>query len=358
MLKAWVAPSAPLTASDAARIVRSFGVPCASDADVVWHSQPAPFRGGRARLLVLTRTTMVYCRALDTLQTVYHAFDGKSWDLDWLAPASDLAFVCDDEDDASSDEAGPAPPSGALASAGALLADVFRRERDVALLTLHVRPRDAWLGDAKATRMRAVAVKRAQAADARSALLRCMDAHGRVPTLAWSERPSKTVAVVYLRRAADSFAALLSMLERICRDHGLEPVTEVVTETAASSGGLPLTHHRLRAETPRGAKTSHAISAAVGRHPRKGEMLVLEYRRKEAEQAAYDGLKIIGTVVAVAALTGLVVVASSNIATAASEAAGAAGGYVARRRRRRGRVEETHDAAADASDSDSGPASS
>ena len=251
-----------------------------------------------------------------------------------------------------------APSSGALASAGALLADVFRRERDVALLTLHVRPRDAWLGDAKATRMRAVAVKRAQAAEARSALLRCMDAHGRVPTLAWSERPSKTVAVVYLRRAADSFAALLSMLERICRDHGLEPVTEVVTETAASSGGLPLTHHRLRAETPRGAKTSHAISAAVGRHPRKGEMLVLEYRRKEAEQAAYDGLKIIGTVVAVAALTGLVVVASSNIATAASEAAGAAGGYVARRRRRRGRDEETHDAAADASDSDSGPASS
>ena len=156
MLKAWVAPSAPLTASDAARIVRSFGVPCASDADVVWHSQPAPFRGGRARLLVLTRTTMVYCRALDTLQAVYHAFDGKSWDLDWLAPASDLAFVCDDEDDASSDEAGPAPPSsGALASAGALLAAEDVRERDVALLTLHVRPRDAWLGDAKATRMRA-----------------------------------------------------------------------------------------------------------------------------------------------------------------------------------------------------------
>ena len=55
------------------------------------------------------------------------------------------------------------------------------------------------------------------------------------------------------------------------------------------------------------------ITARVGRHPVKGEMLVLEYRRMEAEEAAMRGLQAAGTIVAVAALTGLVVAAGGAL---------------------------------------------
>ena len=301
MLKGWGATATP-TASEAVTIVRSFGVPCVSDADIVFVSDPAPFRGGRRRLLILTSRHVVYCRALDTLQTVYHAFGDKAWDLDWTAPVDHVAHVGDDDEHVRD--------RGALSISSAF-DDPFGRERDTALLTVHIRHRDAWLGDPDATRRRAVALKREQLDAARDRLRDAMRASGRVPAISWAERPSKTTLIVYLRRAADDHAVLVSMLERICRDHGLVPTTRLST---SSSDAAAVTHHRLRATTPPGSPTAMDITARVGRHPVKGEMLVLEYRRMEAEEAAMRGLQVAGTIVAVAALTGLVVAAGGALA--------------------------------------------
>ena len=300
MLKGWGATAAP-TASEAVTIVRSFGVPCVSDADIVFVSDPTPFRGGRRRLLILTSRHVVYCRALDTFQTVYHAFGDKAWDLDWTAPVVHVAHVGDDDEHVRG--------RGTL-SVSSAFDDPFGRERDTALLTIHIRHRDAWLGDPDATRRRAVALKREQLDAARDRLRDAMRASGRVPAISWAERPSKTALIVYLRRASSDHALLVSMLERICRDHGLVPTTRLSTSASDASS---VTQHRLRATTPPGSPTAMDITARVGRHPVKGEMLVLEYRRMEAEEAAMRGLQAAGTIVAVAALTGLVVAAGGAL---------------------------------------------
>ena len=171
MLKGWGATATP-TASEAVTIVRSFGVPCVSDADIVFVSDPTPFRGGRRRLLILTSRHVVYCRALDTFQTVYHAFGDKAWDLDWTAPVVHVAHVGDDDEHVRG--------RGTL-SVSSAFDDPFGRERDTALLTIHIRHRDAWLGDPDATRRRAVALKREQLDAARDRLRDAMRASGPRP---------------------------------------------------------------------------------------------------------------------------------------------------------------------------------
>ena len=256
MLKGWGATATP-TASEAVTIVRSFGVPCVSDADIVFVSDPTPFRGGRRRLLILTSRHVVYCRALDTFQTVYHAFGDKAWDLDWTAPVVHVAHVGDDDEHVRG--------RGTL-SVSSAFDDPFGRERDTALLTIHIRHRDAWLGDPDATRRRAVALKREQLDAARDRLRDAMRASGRVPAISWAERPSKTALIVYLRRASSDHALLVSMLERICRDHGLVPTTRLSTSASDASS---VTQHRLRATTPPGSPTAMDITARVGRHPVK-----------------------------------------------------------------------------------------
>ena len=54
------------------------------------------------------------------------------------------------------------------------------------------------------------------------------------------------------------------------------------------------------------------VRLRLGRHDLKGEMLVVEYRRMEVEDAAWKGLQVAGMVVAFAALGGLAVVAGKG----------------------------------------------
>ena len=53
-----------------------------------------------------------------------------------------------------------------------------------------------------------------------------------------------------------------------------------------------MTHHCIRAVTPAGAPTAMEIRLRLGRHELKGDMLVVEYRRMEVEDAAWKGLQV------------------------------------------------------------------
>jgi len=53
-----------------------------------------------------------------------------------------------------------------------------------------------------------------------------------------------------------------------------------------------VTHHCIRALTPAGTPTAMEIRLRLGRHELKGDMLVVEYRRMEVEDAAWKGLQV------------------------------------------------------------------
>jgi hypothetical protein len=69
------------------------------------------------------------------------------------------------------------------------------------------------------------------------------------------------------------------MLLQICRDHGLVPTPDPNVNR----------NNVIVARTPPGARTTMETRLRLGRHPVKGEMLVLEYSRWETEAAAVQG---------------------------------------------------------------------
>ena len=169
------------TRREARDILRHLGVPVASESDITWISTPTPYRAGRPRLVVLTSHMLVYLRGLDQFQAAYNrAMDAKkTWDIDWTGAVENLAYAGEAWDDANNDNnnnnnASPlAPPT--LAEVvnryipsltfmnqvvphttnthhGVNVTDDDRTE----LLSVHFRPRDAWLGDPSSTRMRCV----------------------------------------------------------------------------------------------------------------------------------------------------------------------------------------------------------
>ena len=192
-----IAPGAPSPSSssgmstrptrrEARDILRHLGVPVASESDITWISTPTPYRAGRPRLVVLTSHLLVYLRGLDQFQAAYNrAMDAKkTWDIDWTGAVENLAYAGEAWDDAemtngannnNNNNASPlAPPT--LAEVvhmyipsltfmnqvvpstttnthhGVNVTDDDRTE----LLSVHFRPRDAWLGDPSSTRMRCV----------------------------------------------------------------------------------------------------------------------------------------------------------------------------------------------------------
>jgi len=172
------------TRREARDILRALGVPVASESDILWISTPTPYRAGRPRLVVLTSHLLVYLRGLDQFQAAYNrAMDAKkTWDIDWTGAVENLAYAGEAWDDAemtngannnNNNNASPlAPPT--LAEVvhmyipsltfmnqvvpstttnthhGVNVTDDDRTE----LLSVHFRPRDAWLGDPSSTRMR------------------------------------------------------------------------------------------------------------------------------------------------------------------------------------------------------------
>ena len=126
---------------------------------------------------------------------------------------------------------------------------------------------------------RHIAVRSSETHSALNALKDAMRSIGRTSQLCWAERPSKTTTVLYLRRASDEYRALVSMLLQICRDHGLVPTPDPNVNR----------NNVIVARTPPGARTTMETRLRLGRHPVKGEMLVLEYARWETEAAAVQG---------------------------------------------------------------------
>ena len=185
-----IAPAAPSPSSssgmstrptrrEARDILRHLGVPVASESDILWISTPTPYRAGRPRLVVLTSHLLVYLRGLDQFQAAYNrAMDAKkTWDIDWTGAVENLAYAGEAWDDANNNDNN----SNASPLAPPTLAEVVNRyipsltfmnpvvphttntphgvnvtDDRTELLSVHFRPRDAWLGDPSSTRMRCV----------------------------------------------------------------------------------------------------------------------------------------------------------------------------------------------------------
>ena len=194
-----IAPAAPSPASsssssdmstrptrrEARDILRALGVPVTSESDITWISTPTPYRNDRPRLVVLTSHLLVYLRGLDQFQAAYNrAMDAakKTWDIDWTGAVENLAYAGEAWDDAemtngannnSNSNASPlAPPTLAevvnryIPSLHTFMSPVVPHTTNThhgvnvtdddrtELLSVHFRPRDAWLGDPSSTRMR------------------------------------------------------------------------------------------------------------------------------------------------------------------------------------------------------------
>ena len=217
----WGAPApAPINPRE---VLRSMGVPCTGDDDILFVSEPVRYNG-RLRLFIATRSIMVYARSPDLAQSLANMFNPREWLLDWAAPVHNLAFLDDGDDGSMSLNIN----GDAMAMFG-----IGDQKKDAAVLVLHVRARDAWLGDPSSTRMRPVAVAPAQLEPAREALRGFMRDAGRVPALCWAERPTQSTMVVYLKRGVAEQVALTAMLAQVCRDHGLRP------ESTAARGDEP-----------------------------------------------------------------------------------------------------------------------
>jgi hypothetical protein len=206
-------------------VLRSMGVPYTGDDDILFVSEPVRYNG-RLRLFIATRSTMVYARSPDLAQSLANVFNPQEWLLDWAAPVHNLAFL---------DEGGGDDGSMSLNINGDAKAmfGIGDQKKDAAVLVLHVRARDAWLGDPSSTRMRPVAVAPTQLEPAREALRGIMRDAGRVPALCWAERPTQSTMVVYLKRGVAEQEALTAMVAQVCRDHGLRP------ESTAARGDEP-----------------------------------------------------------------------------------------------------------------------
>ena len=167
------------TRREARDILRHLGVPVASESDILWISTPTPYRNDRPRLVVLTSHLLVYLRGLDHFQAAYNrAMDAKkTWDIDWTGAVENLAYAGEAWDDANNNDNN----SNASPLAPPTLAEVVHRyipsltfmnpvvphttntphgvnvtDDGTELLSVHFRPRDAWLGDPSSTRMRYV----------------------------------------------------------------------------------------------------------------------------------------------------------------------------------------------------------
>ena len=244
------------TPREARDILRQLGVPCASETEIVWVSTPAPYRRGRLRLAVLTRHLLVYARGLDPLQSADERAlqstggsggSGRAWDLDWTGALENLAFAAeaysleDDDVRVGADGNGNGNAGTTWTSLTATLdryvrsftADTSAAGRSsstgpdwrAALVSVHFRPRDAWLGDPDVTKRRHVAVSPDEVPSILAHLARAMRTAGRTPALAWAERPSKTTTIVYLKPPGPlgEFASLVQFLTRVGADHGLVP---------------------------------------------------------------------------------------------------------------------------------------
>ena len=170
------------TRREARDTLRALGVPVASESDILWISTPTPYRNDRPRLVVLTSHLLVYLRGLDHFQAAYNrAMDAKkTWDIDWTGAVEDLAYAGEAWDDAEMTN-GANNRNNASPLAPPTLAEVVNRyipsltfmnpvvphttntphgvnvtDDRTELLSVHFRPRDAWLGDPSSTRMRYV----------------------------------------------------------------------------------------------------------------------------------------------------------------------------------------------------------
>ena len=283
------------TPREAVDILRSLGVPCASETEIVWVSVPTPYRRGRLRLAVLTRHLLVYARGLDPLQAAYERAlqstggssggSGRAWDLDWTGALENLAFVAEAyslEDDevrvgAGNGNAGTTWTSLTAAfdryvrsftadvseAAGRASSTGSADRGRAALVSVHFRPRHAWLGDPDATKRRHVAVFPDDVSSILEHLARAMRVTGRTPALAWAERPSKTTTIVYLKAPplGEEFASLVQFLSRVCSDHGLVPSPSADRRSIV-------------ARTPTGARTRMETRLTLGRHAVKGLSLI------------------------------------------------------------------------------------
>ena len=172
------------TRREARDILRHLGVPVASESDITWISTPTPYRAGRPRLVVLTSHLLVYLRGLDQFQAAYNrAMDAKkTWDIDWTGAVENLAYAGEAWDDAEMTNGANNIRNNASPLAPPTLAEVVNRyipsltfmnqvvpstttnthhgvnvtDDRTELLSVHFRPRDAWLGDPSSTRMRCV----------------------------------------------------------------------------------------------------------------------------------------------------------------------------------------------------------
>jgi hypothetical protein len=169
------------TRREARDILRALGVPVASESDITWISTPTPYRAGRPRLVVLTSHLLVYLRGLDQFQAAYNrAMDAKkTWDIDWTGAVENLAYAGEAWDDAEMTNGANNNNNNASPLAPPTLAEVVHRyipsltfmnqvvphttnthhgvnvtDDRTELLSVHFRPRDAWLGDPSSTRMR------------------------------------------------------------------------------------------------------------------------------------------------------------------------------------------------------------
>ena len=170
------------TRREARDILRALGVPVASESDILWISTPTPYRNDRPRLVVLTSHLLVYLRGLDHFQAAYNrAMDAKkTWDIDWTGAVENLAYAGEAWDDTEMTN-GANNRNNASPLAPPTLAEVVNRyipsltfmnqvvphttnthhgvnvtDDRTELLSVHFRPRDAWLGDPSSTRMRCV----------------------------------------------------------------------------------------------------------------------------------------------------------------------------------------------------------
>lgn len=327
------------TPREARDILRQLGVPCASETEIAWVSTPAPYRRGRLRLAVLTRHLLVYARGLDPLQAAYERGSGgrRAWDLDWTGAVENLAFASeaysmeDDDVRRGADDDGNRNGGTTWSSFTAAVDRCVRSftaetsaaggrssstgpDRRAALVSVHFRPRDAWLGDPDVTKRRHVAVSPDEVPSILAHLARAMRAAGRTPALAWAERPSKTTTIVYLKGPPlgevgndARTASLVQFLSRVCADHGLAPSPSADRRSIV-------------ARTPAGARTQMETRLTLGRHAVKGDALVMEYRRWETEEVAKEAAKVAGAVGLMAAFGafGVIAVAALNATSAAS----------------------------------------
>jgi len=311
-------------------VLASLGIPVAPHDEVQFASEPVKYNG-RLRVFIATRTMLVYARSPDMAQSLYNMLSPREWVFDWAAPLDNLAFVDDDGGSGAPGVGSDVSGSSGGSSSGKAGTST------VALLMLHIRARDAWLGDPSSTHNRPVAVSAEQFEQTREFLQGVMRGAGRVPELCWAERPTQTTMVIYLKRNNMNSASsssqfntqmtqqmtpqqrqqhemthqhgtLIAMLQRICLDHGLLPQSAPVRGDELGD----LTHHCIRAVTPPGAPTAMEFRLRLGRHALKGDMLVVEYKRMEVEDAAWTGLQVAGVVFAVIAIGAMVTSQSSH----------------------------------------------